>query len=951
MITQVTGDNFPSYYKATQGQIVNICARFKSDQDLRGYQVNLNPGFFISTNNDAQTMSPGFSVYYPVDTANDYEMTFQGLDSRFKNYKAVLRAISSTEFVIKFTFIQTQDLFLLTGGYLGEYDYDSINEIENSTGQVFINSRFLDLKITVDFLSRVDVCHGRIEWAVKPFRNDGIIRYVSNGIGVNGWVTGEDLEININLPETFAANEFNAAIYKVTGADNDERFIEDLRLNIAYCTGGGSFQALNGVPFSGILSSEGWGQYSSGFECKVTIDKNYFLPGESYRVYLTYLSNFENESLITDIIPQYIDYDIPLISSGNCCHFNETTLENPGETFTETCFQNVNPCQVVEIKAGIDIISFDASLVSKGFTGITFAQIFRNSVWTFTDILAADAPVETIPIISITSNFLGIQYYTVIKFLVPESWAGKTKYVNCRYNYLWPNGQTSVEIAPFLFKFNELSNDITPLITYPNYMCDDAEVENFQFEGPNVASKFLVKKDDCTNLGDYGTHDPDFTGGVGNLDLKYKKLNYGVTCFKLLASRSLPDPGLCEIICDWVTLRIEPASRPEGTLQLSWDFSQVMAPECIDSLEFTNVKDGYLIQLYNFSGIGTNTGTILVPEYKITGNIKVVMTTVYAEVYVFLFIGRRDWGLGKTYYFWPCEAPPPGGSAGLPCEKRPFLTPQCTLTDWDAILFDDGYTVDSFDYSLDQGGTWTNYTVAVPFGSNTNILWRAVLSSLLPCQNVTLWAFGNLCHDCFGILPVNPCDDLLSITDSWSEVSEELTLTETLDPGCVIDNEVVLQYSYDGITFYNYVGPIDTSTTDTVYWKRYIKCVSGCVVTANGTWKRKCPKFNCQTGGGGGETPASYADFQSIEDIITGAMITTFVAGAYFVMIRNTGVVNVSILRNTETINILPGQVYSFTTFKDHVTNQQIVDSEIELTVPANGKVQYLLHYPNSIIL
>ena len=951
------GDEYYSFkgYKAAQGQLVKACARFESDQNLTGFQINVNPGMWINGESAAQTMSPGYSRVYPLTTGN-YEMDFQGLDDRYKNMRCELEVISPTTFAIYYYFIQTRDKYSLgDNGYLFEYDYNSISEIEDSTGQAFRQKRKLDLKITVDFISRVDVCHGLIDWQVKPFRTDANFSFIADGEYINGWRAGYDLDVKCVLFDVQASNEMYVSIYRIDAATNNERFVEDLELNMAYCISAPFTTGQSDLPYTAFLDSNGWQLVGGWFECNFTIDQNYFTDGGVYRIYITYKNVYENESVLSQLIPQVDENNLPQIEAD---YDVEATFENPNQTLTAHCYYGVNPCQEVTLTVNIDKSTFNASLIANDFPDLDIDDLIKSVRYSVTNNLTLNGVNLFTNWISTSIDDNGVTYGSTITFLIPDDWAGLTRYVNFKFDFEFPNGDVMTLVAPILLTITDYSEDITLIGDKPNYICDTEGDQTFTFEGPSELSEFDVKilapiLEDLSDSGK-GTNDTDFGALDADVTVDYQKLPYGISCLKLLASEIMGDGSDCAALCDWVSIFIKNNTRPTNSYTLTWNFDNPFPADCIKRISFTDINTGVLLNDTEAGPDPIDIGTFIFQRNKLTGRMSVTVLTFSGQIYTVEFNtniqelqSQGEWGV--TWYSWICDDPEiPIPTEALPCSYTPSLVVVCDTASqqWEALLDDGGYSIDSFEYTTDDGAVWYNYFAAIPFGSFEKIQFRAVLSGGTPCGTIELWNAAELCYDCLGALPVNPCDTFLEIEQSWDEGTELLTLNETLDPGCIIDAEIDLQYSYDGISYTTYTVPIDTSTTDKVFYKRWVHCEDGCEKSIATFWERECPKNGCGD--------IKYDNLDEIQLYKIGGVsgdTFTIPAGALFVEVQNLGIKEVTYVIDGLTSTLRQSQAYKFDSKLNSVTNRQTISRELVFTLPASASVSVQVGYPKELAI
>ncbi len=801
-----------------QGQYSCHCCRYKSDASLTGLRIYVNPGVFVDSIDFDPDASKGYTLLYP-SAAGTYSMTLQGITSQYDNLKATLTVINSTEFVIEYCFVVGRVV-----GYLDNYTYDSYNQLF-----LPVNGKYyLDLKVTVVSADKLISANCYKEVNVNNVKECDNYYLSIDGKSVNGWQQGNDLEIEFTLFDGVYDDLFFAGIVRVDNVTNSKRFIEDLSLNYASI---GNFAALGvaGIPYQAFNDGRVIWQNTTGFSSgKVTIDKDYFEAGGEYRVYFVVKNLCEWQSCFTTVIAEEIVNTCPELDFA----FTPLVLNlQNGVSYDKEAYININPCKVLDAGIKIDKTLFDAELLAKGYSVATFDNSIQDVKVYATNALTPNAAKELLSG-SLYNYVTGTIDVITFGFRIPDEWAGKTKYLFFEYDFLIEGNEYEI-IIPLQFTVNDYSNEITLSSSHPEYYCfESPEDVTFCFANPDDTQYFYVlvtRNGEIDSTSDLviAQDGTTFDGNEGCITVPYVNLDEDVEyCIKVFGEEDEICDDICQ--CDYLELTWETEYKDDKRVTTAY---ALLPFSVVDILNF-KITDA---TGYEYFSDESGSAFILLAidgnqdQYYLNFDVTLKNGCIYhieKDIY--------DPDLG-TEMLWLCNDGTPPGTLALPCTKDPILDTQCISNQWDSIVGADGGTVISHEYSFDFI-TWNNYLSPVPFGANDRIYIRYIIDYGIPCGEVTLYQCVKACEDCFGILPVNPCDEMLTISHAISGNYLIINSSES----CVPTFDSGILYSTDGISWIAYTSPIDISTTAKIYYRRYIECPDGCAIAKNGTWEMVC---------------------------------------------------------------------------------------------------------------
>ncbi len=838
----------PARINVAQGTIVEHCCQFESDTNLNGLKVAVDLGLFLDTSTVTGKLSPAYQVNYPYTGSGTVTMTLVGTSDIWKNLQVLLTAIDSKNFVVQVKFCQLADL----DQYLGNTSFDNYQYF---TGQgvggyttVYDAIKQLSVKVTVQKPGGLDVAVCDTDWKAVAWCTDPSIYYytdyfTTDNKSVQGWVSGEDLTVSFLVSGNYISSRWYGGIIRASSNNNDAWF-NDLRLQYGELNEFVSLVDLNFdttyLTASQSLLGDQLGNYYGTF----TIDKDYFVDGESYHVFVIYEEEGVLKSCLAPIIQEQINNTLPELD------FDTTNtievVDNPDLGVIPTsCIQNVAPCQELEVCTTIDIPSFDAALTAAGLPytlhelrgGSLTGQQAEVTIYG-TEYLQVDSPNifgDTILSSTYTEN---VSWLICGGFTIPESWAGTTKYIFIKLKLALPGGEYYEIIFPFTLSVVDWSTTLVETATPPQFICEDAEDEVFCFDGVDSDLNFIAKYNgELVSDTDFATADPDFTGGDACLTVDYTKIEFEREyCFCLIAQGATsdsPSPGTCD--CGDVEFSFTLYSEGGQTLmKYEVDLSTIIPiPTGSKIIVTTSILPGF------FEYEDTDTFTLYFkPPLKSGETITVNVLTVGGCAYLVTAEIPLD---GGTVIVNACPTDSGGGVKSVPCDADPSLLITCGGGDtWEANLVDGGGTVTLFEYTFDFT-SFTDYTVPVSFGSETEIYVHAIIDFGGTCGIKELWAHATAaeCGECYDDLPpINSCPSFLDITQDWDEVTDLLTLIDTNDSAsCASPVDSGIEYSYDGVTYEPYTEPISTMGYDVVYYQWYYACDSCADVVAS-MWTR-----------------------------------------------------------------------------------------------------------------
>lgn len=868
-------------YNVAQGTLNSHCVQFETDYILNGLKVTIDLGLFISSSNSAGKLSPAYQVNYPITGSGTVTMTLVGTSSLWQNVRVFLTAIDSYRFAVEVKFIQLADL----NSYLNTTPFDSYSYFtgDKITGNISVYDaiKFLSVKATVQKPGSLDVAVADTEWKGLRWRTDEEIYlyndyFFTTGKQVFGWSSTKDLTVRFLKSGTAISARFYGGIIR-TRSISVGNWWDDI--NLQYGTFD-EFVSLFDTTFafdklidSRALIGDSYGNYEGLF----TIDKSYFETGESYQVFVIWEEEGVLKSALSQPFVEAIEEDLPKLE------FTVLNTIDPTENTAVGAIETSNlkgaaPCQELRLCTEIDIPSVNTALTAAGFP-YDFDELYNGSLTGLpgevkiygTDTLNVNAPATFQDITKSVSYAEGVNIIMCGTFNVPESWAGLTKYVFISLKLYLPSGQNYEFIFPFTISTVDFSEDLTLIGDEANFYCENTEEVEFCFDGVDVGSAFIVKKDGEL-LSDVGTYESDFSDGDGCVTINYQDVQFGEEiCLCLIAQESTVDEPL-SCPCGNIEFTFTPYKEGnEDMLTCNVDLSDII-PVPTGEDKFVLVAGDRIVNYSN-----ANTGFIIVPlPINRFQNVIVSIETADGCIYI---VEQEIPRFEGTYSVEACPSDIP--LRGIPCDKDPSLFISCDTLFWEVNIVDDGGIVDSLEYSFDLS-SWSNYVGPVSIGANTEIYARAVITySEIECGTKELYAHltAKECGNCYDDLPpINSCQSFLEITVTWDEVNEDLTLQGTDDSSdCSDYTDLGIEYSTDGITYQTYVGPINTTGIDTIYYQWSVEC-DGCNDSVVGIWER--PEECC--GGGGGDV--------NICELLTSLPTTSGIPQeVYFVHINEDG--------------------------------------------------------------
>jgi len=852
----------PGRVDVAQGSIVEHCCQFNSDKDLRGRKVTVDLGLFLAQSTSAGKLSPAWQVIYPLTGSGTVSMTLIGTTQQWQNFQVLLTAIDSNNFVVQLKFVQLADLnSYLSNTLFDSYQYFTSKSVTGGAS-IYDALKFLSVKATVQHPGGLEVAlcdtewHG-IPWCENPDYGLFTNYFATNGKQVAGWVDGEDLTIRfrVSSQNPINASWYGGIIRSNSGATGT--WWDDIRLQYGrleeFVSTVNSYFDVTYLTDSRSLIGDTFGNYEGLF----TIDKDYFEAGESYQVFFVYQENGVFKSCISQVFSEFLDNDLPDLDFDT---ENEITLNDNSDvgTLDESCVQGVAPCQDITVCTTIDITSFNAALTAAGLP-YTFMQLYGGSLTGIqgevsaygTEYLQVNAP-SIFNDLTVSGTFPDATHLKLCaRFTVPTDWQGETRYVFILLKLALPGGAFYEILFPFTIGVVEYGTDITLVGTAPQFVCEDAEDVEFCFEGADSNYNFIAKVNgvSASNLDYVESIDPDFTGDDACLTIDYTKVEFEEDiCFCLFAQTKVADaPSPSDCGCGDAVFEFTSTYQGGQVIyNCAIDISDIIPVPASCSWAVTS---SLFVGQQEFLDVNTGNVVFVGPTNN-SETLQVTLVTAEGCVYVFSVGVPLD---PVTISLNVCPSVTP--LRAIPCDKDPSLVVFCADPFYDASVNLDGGTLDSLEYTFDFN-TYTPYVGPVSFADGDEIFFRALITySEVECGTFELW--GSLkkseCEPCYEDLPpINSCPEFLTLTHSWDEEIDELTLIDNNSESCdgSSDTDSGITYSFDGETYFNYVAPISTIGYDVVYYQWSASC-SGCEDSVVGMWERPCAG-SC-AGGGGGE--------------------------------------------------------------------------------------------------
>ncbi len=488
-----------------QGGIYMECLMLTYDAGLAiNQKLRISPALW-----DSQFISPNItdkSYYWEIAYPNvvgTFPATLINADKKYKNMQVKVRFFSNKVFEVIIEYLALAD----THKFLYPYIFQPLNlwtkqSVDNSHINVYTSAgRQIGLTVilrnvgdTADLL-RVDsekAAQGK-EWTIVNYPSiDNRYYLESNGIPVNGFVPGEDLKIKLrNFPEHTNCQYFCGIFRTDELLNQGEEFYDELYMQYALSnnTADEPFKlATNTIARTKLQNVHGFRYDHFESIADFEIHKSYFeLPGR-YRVFCIVKENCQFRSYLFDEFKVHTNREAPV---GTIDIIN-VKVDGVAITTTDgTCMYDVPYCAEVEYLARMNIASFNADLLAKGYPGTFFDYFVGVDAYISDGINQLGLPVDGQ---SVTDNGGATGYFNILyKFMIPENWQGLAKYPN----FVWKFDYGSIQ--DYITAFTQIQIhtgsqlDIVPVgVGFPETICDvDYPNYGLCFQGPSSASKFF----------------------------------------------------------------------------------------------------------------------------------------------------------------------------------------------------------------------------------------------------------------------------------------------------------------------------------------------------------------------------------------------------------------------------------------------------------------------------
>jgi hypothetical protein len=845
----------PLQIQGAVGLFNEIEVRFLSDDALTNKTLYFNPSLWEQIDSSpivSSTPTEGFYLDYPVSTGT-YEMNLLS-DASYQNYRAFLEVVSNKEFVITFWHLHTIDI----NGPMG------VNTVNNTlrftsesvaTSNIYAPaSKFLRFQV-VDSDLNVGYAHipSVANWFCDLEAGDDY-NFSVNGRGTSGFTAAGNLRVEGTLPfSSFLSNEYYVMLYRDSGADPTDNFVDDLRIKYAEVTSvSEQVGDLDHTVFVNITALKSDGTFA--FE----IDPSAF-DLATYRLAFVYRDGTEWKACRTE--PFGLDdgdgreVAVPEYSCRLC--------EYHGTTYDACCFDNISACERVQICQTIDKGSYGLAAQQAGHGG-TFDQNLKAIT-----VYYADSPTQLAPdagsiIDDVEVTDFGSTYEVCGVFRVPEEFAGDFLYVIFRYEYEIPNTGGSVDYVYQATTLNVTgeSSGIDNFALFDSeggesipadFVCDDEETLRLEFDnntGEDLRVIAVLQTDDeQNNFGDTcmtGLDTPlilSYSDSVSNGDSGFIEFNLeefvsGVEyCVKLLTRRSINRTCICDNEFDSLSFNF----FIRECVEFQGDYSETIfffdIPALAGNIDFISIKiyddeRGRLLDqlstssesgLMNFvNPFGGNR------EHRHVVFIKTLDGCSYNYTFVRRYNRQEPRENGECYdfpnpvYYRSVElCDNTGGFPTVPCENFPSIEPsECVA----GQLFSERGGTFASGISTDDLTTTTDGIVFTPYTEgdlvDAPITFRRIVTYTDGCDADTVYQYVDCLND--GDICDNSPEIALSHTDEELSfgVSGLITSAYVLDWQCSLDGG--LTFSPCGSS------PLDTTGVDEVMFMLTVTYLDGC---------------------------------------------------------------------------------------------------------------------------
>lgn len=444
----------------------------------------------------APDFDPVWAIEYQA-IAGLYSMNLINIDAKYKNMQAKIRIFTPSQFLIEIEYLAVAD----THNFLFPYTYQPQQlwikqSVDNKKLNVYnTGNRVIGTRLSLDsdtWVQNDNYVQGS-PWTLINYPGANNKYYLeANGKQVTGYVLGQDLKIYLrNFPQ-YTNCQYYAGIFRVDRLlGSSLHFNKEIYMQMAKANNTADepfMYATSQVSRDKLKDFHGFRYEEFQSLADFTIDDSYFTSGARYRPFLVTIESGKYQSYLFDDFGEQADREAPE-GSISCLGFN---LDGIGLSLVSgCCFYEVPHGAEVSVQMQMDIASYEADLLLKGYGG-AWADYFRE-VYCFESSGVRQMGSNPFPG-SVDYQELGGQAIITWTFKIPESWQGQNKILNFAWVFDF-GGETDHVIGYTTMHTHQgAATDIelkgpAPL---PEVCAEDATITQFCFENPSASHYFFA---------------------------------------------------------------------------------------------------------------------------------------------------------------------------------------------------------------------------------------------------------------------------------------------------------------------------------------------------------------------------------------------------------------------------------------------------------------------------
>lgn len=545
-----------------------------------------------------------------------YTCNLINLDTKYRNMICRIRVFTENVFIVFIEYLAVADMH----NYLYPYTYQPLQlwqrqSVDNKKLNVYNTSnRVIGLRVSWDSNTWVQsdrYVQGAPWKQINYASTDNRYFYESNGVPVNGFIPGEDLKVNLRNFPRYTNSQYWFGVFRIDElAGLNLEFDNEIFMQMAKAnnTADEPFEDATGrIVRTELKDAHGfrWDNFESIAD--FTIDADYFQEDGRYRIFVVTKESCQYRSYLFDEFGTHTPREIV---SGT---INVDAIDIDGTSVSlasGSCLYDVPSCAEMVITMEMDIASYEADLLAKGYPG-SWADYFQPLL---VECYVSDGMNQTG-----TNPFnqsvgyaeVGGMSQITYTFKIPESWEGDNKFINFVWPFLFPGGNLD-KVVGFTSLQIHVSDptdiEIKSPVTVPQEICDtDASAETYCFENPTVNHQFeldLQKDGDTITQELILSKEADFsTAADGCVEFDFPNAeNEQEYCLKMRAHYQTTHAGPQP--CDTIEVRFtRVANQEEVFVELCFEFATWLDAD-IEQVIISNNDKGEA--MFSSSGLATD---------------------------------------------------------------------------------------------------------------------------------------------------------------------------------------------------------------------------------------------------------------------------------------------------------------------------------------------------------